>query len=61
MAELERMITEVKLQRAEFRERGWRCPDKTVRAGWQIEAAACAIRERALTDARRAILAERSA
>lgn len=54
MAELERMIAQVHEWRIFHREqyrRGVR--------GAQIESAACAIREIALKDARRAVLAER--
>lgn len=56
MAEIERMIAEVHDWRIFHREQFRRGVK-----GAQIEAAACAIREIALKDARQAILAERSA
>lgn len=56
MAELNRMIAETHEWR-EFHAEQYR---RGVR-GASIEAAACAIRERALRDAKRAILAERGA
>jgi hypothetical protein len=49
MNELNRMIAEVRHSRAEYHS-----------AGQRIEAAACAIRERALLDAKRAIETERA-
>ncbi len=49
------MIAEVQQQRADYRARAQRCQGRFDREGYQIDAAACAIRERALLDARRAI------
>lgn len=55
MEELDRMILEVQQQRADFRDRADRCQGLYDREGYRIDAAACAIRERALLDARRAV------
>lgn len=55
MAEIERMIAEVREWRLFHRDNFQRGVK-----GASIEAAACAIRERALLDAKRAVLAERT-
>lgn len=55
MSEIDRMIAEVQAQRLAFRQHAQRCAGVHDRHGYQIEAAACAIRERALLDAKRAM------
>lgn len=56
MAELDRMIAEVRAQRLEYRARGRGLAGIFDKRGLEIDAAACAIREKALLDARRAIV-----
>lgn len=56
IARLDRLIAEVRADRAEFRDRAARCAGTHDKRGYEIEAAACAIREKALLDARRSVL-----
>lgn len=56
IARLDRLIADVRADRADFRGRAQGCAGTHDKRGFEIEAAACAIREKALLDARKAVL-----